>query len=86
MPPENFEELKPLNYFQMFCNKDLNKLISEHTNLYSVQKDGNSIATTDNEVKPFISIQMLMLLVDLPSYVMDGARETWYTQLVMSCL
>ena len=55
----------------MFCNKDLNKLISEHTNLYSVQKHGNSIATTDNEIKPFIGIQMLMSLVDLPSYMMD---------------
>ena len=86
MPPENFEELKPLNYFQMFCNKDLNKLISEHTNLYSVQKHGNSIATTDNEIKPFIGIQMLMSLVDLPSYMMDCARETWYTQLPMLCL
>ena len=63
----------------MFCNKDLNKLISEHTNLYSVQKHGNSIATTDNEIKPFIGIQMLMSLVDLPSYMMDCARETWYT-------
>ena len=53
--------------------------------MYSVQKHGNSIATTDNEIKPFIGIQMLMSLVDLPSYMMDCARETWYTQLPMLC-
>ena len=38
VPPENFEELTPLNYFQMFWNKDLSKLLAEQTNLYSVQK------------------------------------------------
>ena len=28
VPPEKFEKLAPLNYFQMFWNKDLNKLIA----------------------------------------------------------
>ena len=54
--PENFEELKPLNYFQMLWNKDLIKLIAEQTNLYSVQKDGKRIAITEDEIKQFISI------------------------------
>ena len=76
VPLENFEELTPLSYFQMFWNKDLNKLIAEQTNLNSVQKDGKSIATTEDEIKQFISIQMLMSLVDLPSYMMYWARET----------
>ena len=60
----------------MFWNKDLNKLIAEQTNLYSVQKDGKSIATTEDEIKQFIDTQMVMLLVDLPLYMIYCARET----------
>ena len=44
--------------------------------MYSVQKDGKSIATTEDEIKQLIGIQMFMLLVDLPSYMMYWARET----------
>ena len=61
VPPENFEVLIPLHYFQMFWNKDLNKRIAKQTNLYSVQ--------------------MLMSLVDLPSYMMYWARKTRYLQI-----
>ena len=86
VPPENFEELTPLNYFQMLWNKGLNKLIAEQTNLCSVQEDGKSIATSEDEIKQFISIQMLTSLVDLPSYMMYWAKETLYPQLLMSCL
>ena len=75
VPPENIEELTLLNYFQMLWNKGLNKLKAEQTNLYSVQKDGKSIATTEDEIKQFISIQVLMLLVDLPSHMMYWARK-----------
>ena len=83
----NFEELTSLNYFQMFWNKDLNKLIAEQTNLYSIQKDEKSIATIVNPtIQQFIGIHMLMLLVDLPSYMMYWVRETWYPQFPMSCL
>ena len=56
VPPENFEELITWNYFQMLWNKGPNKLIAEQTNLYSIQKDGNSIATAEDEIKQFISI------------------------------
>ena len=58
----------------MFWSKDLNKLRAEQTNLYSVQKDGKSIATTEDE--RFIDSQMVMSLVDLPSYMIYWARET----------
>ena len=72
VPSEKFEELTPLNYFQMFWNKDLNKLdlIAEQNNMYSTQKDGKSRATTEDEIKQFVGIQMLMSLFDLPSYMM----------------
>lgn len=86
VPPENFEELTPLNYFQMSWIEDLNKLIAEQTNLYSVQKDEKSIATIEDEIQQFLGIHMLMLLVDLPSYMMYWVTETWYPQFPMSCL
>ena len=54
----------------MLWNKGLNKLIAEQINLYSVQKDAKSIATTEDEIKQFIGIQILMSLVDLPSCMM----------------
>ena len=84
VPSEKFEELTPLNYFQMFWNKDLNKLdlIAEQNNMYSTQKDGKSRATTEDEIKQFVGIQMLMSLFDLPSYMMYQARETWYPPIV----
>ena len=83
----NFEELTPLNYFQMFWNKDLNKLIAKQTNLYSIQKDEKSMATIVNPtIQQFIGIHMLMLLVDLLSYMMYWVRETRYPQFPMSCL
>ena len=56
VPPENFEELTPLNYFQMLWNKGLNELIAEQTNLYGIQKDGKIIAITEDEIKQFVSI------------------------------
>ena len=37
--PENYKGLTPQSYFQIFQNKDLNKLIAKQSNLYSVQKD-----------------------------------------------
>ena len=37
--PENYKGLTLQSYFQIFQNKDLNKLIAKQSNLYSVQKD-----------------------------------------------
>ena len=53
----------------MFWTKDLNKFIAEQANLYSVQKDGKSIATTEDEIKQYIGIEMLMPLVDLKLHI-----------------
>ena len=44
-------------------NKDLNKLIAEQTNLYSVQKDGKSIATTKDESNNLSVFQCLCRLM-----------------------
>ena len=78
LPPENFDQLTPLNYFQMFWGPDLDQLIAEQTNLYSTQLTTKSIGVTAHEIRKLIGIQMLMAVVKLPQYEMYWAKETRY--------
>ena len=68
--------MTPIDYFEMFWKGDLNELISEQTNLYSVQQSGNSINTTPKEIEQHIGVQMQMSIVKLPRYDMYWASET----------
>ena len=78
LPPENFDQLTPLNYFQMFWGQDLDQLIADQTNLYSTQLTAKSIGVTANEIRQMIGIQMLMAVVKLPQYDMYWAKESRY--------
>ena len=78
LPPENTDELTPMDYFQLFWKSSLNNLICDQTNLYSVQKTGKSICTTSDEIEQLIGIQMCMSVVKLPSFCMYWAVETRY--------
>ena len=60
LPPENVDQLAPIDYFEMFWKEDLNELISELTNLYSVQQSGKNINTTPKEIEQLIGVQMQM--------------------------
>ena len=60
----------------MFWKEDLNELISEQTNLYSMQQSGESINTTPKEVEKLIGVLMQMSIVKLPRYDMYWASET----------
>ena len=53
-------------------------LLAEQTNLYSVQKTGQSIATTKQEIEKFIGIEIHMSIVRIPLYTMYWAAETRY--------
>ena len=50
-PPENFDELTPLRFFQQFWDEDITHNLVEQTNLYSVQKTGTSVGTNREEMK-----------------------------------
>ena len=76
LPPENVDQLTPIDYFEMFWKEHLNELISEQTNLYSVQQSGKSINTTPKEIGQLIGVQMQMSIVKLPRYDMYWASET----------
>ena len=62
----------------MFWKDDVNVLLSEQTNLYSVQRKGASLNTTSGEIEQFIGIQMYMSVIDFPAYRMYWALETRY--------
>ena len=76
LPPENVDQLTLIDYFEMFWKEDLNELISEQTNLYSVQQFGKSINTTPKEIEQLIGVQMQMSIVKLPRYDIYWASET----------
>ena len=76
LPLENVDQLTPIDYFEMFWKEDLNELISEQTNLYSVQQSGKSINTTPKEIEQLIGVQMQMSIVKLSCYDMYWASET----------
>ena len=78
LPPDNSDEMTPLNYFNIFWNPDLNEYIADQTNLYAMRKKCTAISTTQGEIEQFIGMQMLMSIVQLPKYEMYWANETRY--------
>ena len=62
----------------MVWKSNINKLKSEQINLYNVQKDRKSILTTPREIEQFVGIQMLMSIIELPSFTMYWAGKTHY--------
>ena len=74
--PEHIDEKTPLQYFECFWKADLNNLIAEQSNLYSVQKSGKSVCTDGIEIQKLIGIQMLMSIVKLPRFEMYWVTKT----------
>lgn len=58
----------PLHYFNRYFSPDVVTLITEQTNLYSVQKTGKSIQLTEREFLDFVAIHVIMGIVQMPSY------------------
>ena len=73
---EHIDEKTPLQYFECFWKADLNNLIAEQSNLYSVQKSGKSVYTDGIEIQKLIGIQMLMSIVKLPRFEMYWVTKT----------
>ena len=53
-------------------------MIVEQTNLYSFPKNAKSINTTVGKIEQLFGMQMIMCVVNLPSYRMYWAVETRY--------
>ena len=75
-PPDDVGTWTPLSYLKMFWKHELNVLLAEQTNIYSVQKTGNSLNTTAEEIEQLIGIQMYMSIINFPNFRMYWANET----------
>lgn len=75
------EENTPLSYFNRIFSKSLISLITEQTNLYSVQCSGSSINTNDKEIEQFIGILVIMGVVNFPSYVDYWSQHLRYPKI-----
>ena len=58
----------PYHYFRMFFPSNLDDLVAEQTNLYSVQRSGRNIKTSAAEISALMGIMIRMGIVQLPSY------------------
>ncbi|KAF9405652.1 hypothetical protein HW555_013700 [Spodoptera exigua] len=54
------------------------KHITQNTNLYSVQKTGKSIQVTEDDIKSFLAIEVVMGIVKMPAYTDYWAKRTRY--------
>ncbi|MEM6686592.1 MAG: transposase [Bacteroidota bacterium] len=77
-PPENFDEMNPIDFFRIFWTENITNLLVEQTNLYSVQNKGSSVKVTQEEIERFLGIHILMGIVKLPTYQMYWKTETRY--------
>lgn len=62
------EVKSPLHYFSEFLSPDIIKDIVEQTNLYSVALTGKSINVTEEVIRDFLAIEILMWIIKMPSY------------------
>jgi len=72
-PPDEISS--PLDYFRQFISADMLTLLVEHTNLYSVQKNGRAVDTSIKEVEKILGIFLLMGIVRMP-----GVRYYWESE------
>ena len=72
-PPTEIPD--PQEYFKIFWDDSIMNNLVEQTNLYSVQKTGKSIDTNLKEMQQFIGINLLMSIVQLPSYTMYWSAD-----------
>ena len=78
LPPDGVDTWTSVSYFKMFWKHDLNVLLAEQTNIYSVEKTGSSLNTTVEEIEQLIGIQIYMSIIDFPKFRKYWANETRY--------
>lgn len=71
-PPADMAVKSPYQYFREFITDDMIVRVVENTNLYSTQKSGKSINTTNKEVEQMLGMFFRMGLVKMP-----GIRQYW---------
>ena len=67
----------PIEYFLEFFSNELIQEITEQTRLYAVQNNKTNFQISNNEMKQFLGVIMLMGIVQMPDFKMywaDGSR------------
>jgi hypothetical protein len=77
-PPLNAPETHPYHYFSQFFSEDVQDHIVYQTNLYSLQKTGELIQCTTEEIKKVIGIYLLSGIMPLPRYRMYWNSKTLF--------
>lgn len=86
--PENLET--PTDIFLHLFSEDMINHIVFQTNLYAIQKNGggnNFIPTTNDEIKKFLGVNMIMGIKQMPSYrdywsSREDLRDTFISQVM----
>jgi hypothetical protein len=77
-PPPPATTKTPLEYFHEFVTHDMLEKLAYQTNLYSVQVEGSSIATTVKEMEQFLGIYLTMGIVQMREVRMYWSQQTRY--------
>lgn len=71
----------PLEYFKKLFDSNIIDNIVYQTNLYSVQRNGNSVNTNAKEMEQFFGMHMCMSVIKMPAYRMYWAQHTKYSMI-----
>ena len=69
------DDMTPLEYFKLFWDDEITKNLLEQTNIFSIQVSFKCINTNIKEMEQFLDLQMLMLLIRLPTYGIYWVNE-----------
>ena len=78
LPPADGSVDTPLQHFNKFITDEMVQLVAENTNLYSVQKNGKSVATTTKEIEQVFGMFFRMGIVCMPGIRVYWENETRY--------
>nr|XP_029709669.1 piggyBac transposable element-derived protein 3-like [Aedes albopictus] len=68
----------PYQYFRSLFDDEIIENITKQTNLYSVEKLGESIEVSKNEIEQFLGMLLLMGIHKVPNYRMNWGTATRY--------
>ncbi|KAL7870991.1 hypothetical protein SRHO_G00084880 [Serrasalmus rhombeus] len=69
----------PLEYFQRFVSEDMIQALTENTNVYSLQKNGTCLNTSNKEIEQMIGMYLKMGLMQMSGVRMYRETDTRYT-------
>ena len=76
-PNPPYPRKSPIEYFLEFFSNELIEEITEQTRLYAVQNHNTNFQISNDEIKQFLGVIMLMGIVQMPDFKMywaDGSR------------